>query len=114
MPVENDPPAIVVSYEPAIVLSVDGEPVLADIPKTKLKFVVKHELAAVYRSGEVRLLSTHRSALDDGEQPGRSVVTHRETPERHVKSGRGSSMGRAQESDSAAGRFQRRNSTYLL
>ena len=39
-PLRNDPPAIVVSYKPAILLSVDGEPVLADVPKTKLKFVV--------------------------------------------------------------------------
>lgn len=36
----NDPPAIFVSYSPAILLSVDGEPKLAEIPKTKLKFVV--------------------------------------------------------------------------
>jgi hypothetical protein len=40
VPVKNDPPAIVVSYKPAILLSVDGEPVLAEIPKTKLQFVV--------------------------------------------------------------------------
>jgi hypothetical protein len=36
----NDPPYIFVSYTPAILLGVDGEPVLADIPKTDLKFVV--------------------------------------------------------------------------
>jgi hypothetical protein len=40
VPVKNDPPAIVVSYKPAILLSIDGDPVLQDIPKTKLKFVV--------------------------------------------------------------------------
>jgi hypothetical protein len=40
VPVNNDPPAIVVSYSPAILLGVDGEPVLAEIPKTKLQFVV--------------------------------------------------------------------------
>src|ERR1700730_17418332 len=38
--VNNDPPTIVVSYRPAIMLAVDGEPVLADVPKTKMKFVV--------------------------------------------------------------------------
>jgi len=38
--VRNDPPAIFVSYRPAILLQVDGQPVLAEIPKTKLKFVV--------------------------------------------------------------------------
>ncbi|HKM67909.1 MAG TPA: hypothetical protein VJX70_12145 [Candidatus Acidoferrum sp.] len=37
---KNDPPFIFVSYSPAILLGVDGEPVLSDIPKTDLKFVV--------------------------------------------------------------------------
>lgn len=40
VPVNNDPPVIVVSYNPAILLGVDGDPVLAEIPKTKLEFVV--------------------------------------------------------------------------
>src|ERR1022692_132113 len=40
VPVKNDPPAIVVSYKPAILLGVDGEPVFAEVPKTRLKFVV--------------------------------------------------------------------------
>ena len=41
-PVEtkNDPPQIFVSYTPAILLGVDGEPVLADFAKTTVKFVV--------------------------------------------------------------------------
>lgn len=37
---KNDPPRIFVAYTPAILLGVDGEPVLADIPKTNVKFVV--------------------------------------------------------------------------
>jgi hypothetical protein len=40
VPVKNDPPAIVVSYSPAILLAVDGEPSLAEIPKTDIEFVV--------------------------------------------------------------------------
>jgi hypothetical protein len=36
----NDPPAIFVSYNPAILLEINGEPVLADIPETHLKYVV--------------------------------------------------------------------------
>jgi hypothetical protein len=36
----NDPPFIFVSYNPAILLGVDGEPVLSDISKTSLKYVV--------------------------------------------------------------------------
>ena len=37
---KNDPPFIFVSYTPAILLGMDGEPVLSDISKTKLKHVV--------------------------------------------------------------------------
>jgi len=37
---KNDPPYIFVNYSPAILLSVDGEPVLADVSGAKLKFVV--------------------------------------------------------------------------
>jgi hypothetical protein len=40
VPVRNDPPVIVVSYKPAILLNVDGEPTLGDVGKTKLKFVI--------------------------------------------------------------------------
>src|SRR5438094_3275938 len=36
----NDPPNIFVGYRPSILLSVDGEPALSDVPKTNLKFVV--------------------------------------------------------------------------
>jgi hypothetical protein len=36
----NDPPFIFVSNTPAILLGVDGEPVLAELPHTDLKFVV--------------------------------------------------------------------------
>jgi len=36
----NDPPKIFVGYRPSILLSVDGEPALSDVPKTNLKFVV--------------------------------------------------------------------------
>jgi hypothetical protein len=36
----NDPPFIFVSYRPAILLSVDGKPILADIQHTNLKYVV--------------------------------------------------------------------------
>jgi len=39
----NDPPKIFVGYRPSILLSVDGEPVLSEVPKTNLKFVVNTE-----------------------------------------------------------------------
>jgi hypothetical protein len=37
---KNDPPFIFVSYTPGILLGLDGEPVLSEIPDTDLKFVV--------------------------------------------------------------------------
>lgn len=40
VPLNNDPPFIFVSNTPAILLGVDGDPVLADLPHTDLKFVV--------------------------------------------------------------------------
>ena len=43
--VKNDAPFIFVNYSPAILLAVDGEPVLAAIPNTKLKFVVNTQWA---------------------------------------------------------------------
>jgi len=35
----NDPPRIFVGYRPSILLSVNGEPVLSEVPNTNLKFV---------------------------------------------------------------------------
>lgn len=40
VPVRNEPPMIFVSSQPAILVQVDGQPVLADIKDTKLQFVV--------------------------------------------------------------------------
>jgi hypothetical protein len=40
---KNDPPQIFVAYRPSTLISVDGEPVLADVPQTNLKFVVNSE-----------------------------------------------------------------------
>jgi hypothetical protein len=40
VPLQNEPPVIVSSYSPAILLTVDGEPSLAKIPKTDLEYVV--------------------------------------------------------------------------
>ena len=37
---KNDPPSIFVNYSPAVLLAVDGEPVLVAIKDTKLKFVI--------------------------------------------------------------------------
>jgi hypothetical protein len=45
---KNDPPYIFVSYSPAILLAVDGEPVLGAVPNTKLKFVVNTQWALFF------------------------------------------------------------------
>jgi hypothetical protein len=39
----NDPPKIFVGYRPSILLSVNGEPLLTEVPNTNLKFVVNTE-----------------------------------------------------------------------
>jgi hypothetical protein len=41
----NDPPQIFVSYQPAILLGVEGEPMFADIPDTKLQYVINTDWA---------------------------------------------------------------------
>ena len=40
VPLNTDPPAIFVGYSPSVLVHVDGEPVLSDVPNTSLKFVV--------------------------------------------------------------------------
>jgi hypothetical protein len=53
----NDPPQIFVSYQPAILLGIEGQPELADIPNTKLKYVVNTNWALfVDKEGEYYLL----------------------------------------------------------
>jgi hypothetical protein len=54
----NDPPQIFVGYQPSILLSVEGQPVLADIPNTKLQYVVNTEWAVfVYDKSTYYLLA---------------------------------------------------------
>jgi hypothetical protein len=45
MHLNNDPPQIIVSYQPAILLGVEGQPELAAIPDTKLQYVVNTDWA---------------------------------------------------------------------
>jgi hypothetical protein len=57
----NDPPQIFVGYQPSILLSVEGQPVLADIPNTKLQYVVNTEWAVfVYDKSTYYLLAGQR------------------------------------------------------
>ncbi len=52
VPLRNDPPAIVISFSPAILLAVDGEPSLAEVPNTKLKFVVNTTWPLFFETSE--------------------------------------------------------------
>src|SRR5436190_18908337 len=47
----NDPPKIFVAYRPSILLSVNGEPVLSDVPNTNLKFVVNTQWPLFFDTG---------------------------------------------------------------
>ncbi len=57
----NEPPQIFVSYQPAILLGIEGEPQMADIPDTKLKYVFNTNWALfIDREGEYYLLVGNR------------------------------------------------------
>src|SRR5437899_3384748 len=47
----NDPPKIFVGYRPSILLNVDGEPALSDVPKTNLKFVLNTQWPLFFDNG---------------------------------------------------------------
>ncbi|HZS17331.1 MAG TPA: hypothetical protein VFA51_05295, partial [Candidatus Udaeobacter sp.] len=44
----NDPPNIFIGYHPSILLSVNGEPVLSEVPNTNLQFVVNTQWPLFY------------------------------------------------------------------
>jgi hypothetical protein len=57
----NAPPQIFVSYQPAILFEVEGQPVLADVPHTKLQYVVNTEWAVfLYDKSTYYLLAGER------------------------------------------------------
>ena len=47
----NDPPKMFVGYRPSILLSVNGEPVLSEVPNTNLKFVVNTQWPLFFDPG---------------------------------------------------------------
>src|SRR4029450_4476398 len=47
----NDPPKIFVGYRPSILLSVNGEPVLSEVPNTNLKFVANTQWPLFFDTG---------------------------------------------------------------
>jgi hypothetical protein len=56
----NDPPKIFVGYRPSILLSMDGEPVLSEVPNTSLKFVANTHWPLFFNAGA----STYYLAVD--------------------------------------------------
>jgi len=57
----NAPPQIFVSYQPSILLGVEGQPLLAEIPNTKLQYVINTEWAVfVYDKSAYYLLAGER------------------------------------------------------
>src|SRR5256714_923784 len=47
----NEPPKIFVGYRPSILLAVDGEPALSEVPNTNLKFVVNTQWPLFFDEG---------------------------------------------------------------
>src|SRR5437667_7912573 len=47
----NEPPRIFVGYRPSILLAVDGEPALSEVPNTNLKFVVNTQWPLFFDDG---------------------------------------------------------------
>ena len=61
VPLNNNPPQIFTSYKPAILLGVEGEPILYEIPKTKLQYVVNTDWALfLYDKSTYYLLAGER------------------------------------------------------
>ncbi len=58
VPVQNDPPKIFVSYTPAILLQIDGEPTRAEIADTNLGFVVNSNFPLFFEKDGANYLFT--------------------------------------------------------
>jgi hypothetical protein len=111
---KNDPPFVFVNYSPAILLAVDGEPLLTAIPNTKLKFVVNTQWAVFFGYQQITILPAGRSALANCAGPTWPMVRCDNATEGHGETPQGSPMGRFEESDSAAPAIQRSNSKGVL
>ena len=75
---KNDPPFIFVNYSPAILLAVDGDPVFAAIPNTKLKFVVNTQWAVFWDTSKSQyylLVGQHWLTASDLHGPWSAATT---------------------------------------
>jgi hypothetical protein len=74
--VRNDPPAIFVSNKPAMLVQVDGEPVLADLKDTKMQFIVNTNWPIFFDKSQSRYyLFTGKQWLTGSDLSGRWAVT---------------------------------------
>src|SRR5438094_1491608 len=59
----NDPPKVFVGYRPSILLSVDGEPVLSEVPNTNLKFVLNTQWPLLFDGSSTYYLAVGQQWL---------------------------------------------------
>src|SRR6266550_3088913 len=78
----NDPPKIFVGYRPSILLSVDGEPALSDVPKTNLKFVRNTQWPLFFDNGNsTYYLPVGQQWLTTNSLEGQWLVTKKLPPD---------------------------------
>ncbi len=92
----NDPPKIFVGYRPSILLSVNGEPVLSQVPNTNLKFVVNTQWPLFFDSGNsTYYLAVGQQWLANSSLEGQWSAT-KQVAAGHVQGAAGQTMERAQ------------------
>src|SRR5262245_54954619 len=79
---DNDPPKIFVGYRPSILLSVNGEPVLSQVPNTNLKFVANTEWPLFFdESASTYYLAVGQQWLTASKLDGQWSATKKLPPE---------------------------------
>src|SRR6476620_4239868 len=78
----NDPPKIFVGYRPSILLSVNGEPVLSEVPNTSLKFVANTQWPLFFDAGNsIYYLAVGQQWLASNSLAGQWSATKKLPPE---------------------------------
>ena len=81
---KNDPPQIFVSYRPAILLEVDGQPVRTPIENTQLEYVLNTHWRLFFDKSPIRLFSPVRAAVVAFERPPRALVIGHNATQRNA------------------------------
>ena len=110
----NDPPKIFATYKPAILLSVEGNTMFGDVPKTKLQYVINTDWALfLYNKTTYYLLAGERWL--DGAEPGRAVGSGGDAARRHEEVAEGAVVDWARQvHSSTAGERERADPRGLL